>query len=316
MTAEPARRCDPQPARSNLKVLLCAAVVVSGIGAAAPLPAAAQTIEPRWKLEAGTELVYRQSVQSETELPQGMGTSTMNMQSTQRWSVLDVDGDGNAAVRLTTEGARMRVGGPLETMSIGPVENESAGSPLDAMQALDGTSYTVVLDARGALVSMSGLEEMRDALRARIPDPSGHAMLDQMLSEDTLRRHWAQGVHVLPAEAVGVGSAWDGTLAMPLPLLGTMTFVTSYRVESIDGGLVVIGSSGTVSLADDTPAAAPLPVNFGDMTTVGTSRFDAGRGLLLGSDSTSTFRMSMAMGGQETVLDSVMTVSLELVEGP
>ena len=315
MTTEPARRCDPQPTRNNLRVLLCAAVVVSGTGAAA-LPAAAQTIEPRWKLAAGTELVYRQSVQSETELPQGMGTSTMNMESAQRWSVLDVDGDGNATVRLTTEGGRMRVGGPMETMSIGPAENESAGSPLDAMQALDGTSYTVVLDARGALVSMSGLEGMREALRARIPDPSLHAMLDQMLSEDTLRRQWAQGMHVLPAEAVGVGSAWDGTLAMPVPLLGTMTLVTSYRVESIDGGLVVIGSSGTMSLADDTPAASPLPVNFGDVMTVGTSGFDAGRGLLLGSDSTSTFRMSMAMGGQETVLDSVMTVSLDLVEGP
>ena len=316
MTAEPACRCNPQLARGNLKVLLCVAVVVSGIGAASPLPAAAQTIEPRWKLEAGTELVYRQSVQSETELPQGMGTSTMSMESTQRWSVLDVDGDGNATVRLTTEGARMRVGGPMETMSIGPAENKSAGSPLDAMQALDGTSYTVVLDTRGALVRMSGLEEMREALRARIPDPSGHAMLDQMLSEDTLRSQWAQGVHLLPAEAVGVGSAWDGTFATPFPLFGTITLVTSYRVESIDGGLVVIGSSGTLSLADDTPAASPLPVNFGDMTTVGTSRFDAGRGLLLGSDSTSTFQMSMAMGGRETVLDSVTTVSLELVEGP
>ena len=52
------------------------------------------------------------------------------------------------------------------------------------------------------------------------------------------------------------------------------------------------------------------------MTTVGTTRFDVDRGLLLGSDSTFAFQMSMAMGGQETVLDSVMTVSLELVEGP
>lgn len=116
VTTEPARRSDPQPTRNNLRVLLCAAAVVSGTGAAA-LPAAAQTIEPRWKLAAGTELVYRQSVQSETELPQGMGTSTMNMESAQRWSVLDVDGDGNATVRLTTEGgahARRRADGDDE----------------------------------------------------------------------------------------------------------------------------------------------------------------------------------------------------------
>ena len=74
----------------------------------------------------------------------------MNMESAQRWSVLDVDGDGNATVRYDHGGGgACASAGRWRRSSIGPAENESAGSPLDAMQALDGTSYTGQSSMRG-----------------------------------------------------------------------------------------------------------------------------------------------------------------------
>ena len=95
-----------------------------------------------------------------------------------------------------------------------------------------------------------------------------------------------------------------------------MTVATSYRVESIDGDLVVIGSSGTVSLPDGAAGVAlPVPVQFGDTTIAGTSRFDAGKGLLLGTESSMRVEMTMAIGGRETVTGTVMTTTLELIEG-
>ena len=57
-----------------------------------------------------------------------------------------------------------------------------------------------------------------------------------------------------------------------------------------------------------------VPVQFGDMTIVGTSRFDAGKGLLLGTESTVRVEMTMAIVGQEMVIEMVMTTSLELIE--
>ena len=51
------------------------------------------------------------------------------------------------------------------------------------------------------------------------------------------------------------------------------------------------------------------------MAIVGTSRFDAGKGLLLGTQSTMSVQMSIAMGGQETVIETVTTMTLELIEG-
>ena len=83
----------------------------------------------------------------------------------------------------------------------------------------------------------------------------------------------------------------------------------------MDGDLVVIGSSGTMSLAAGAAASLPVPVELGDATILGTSRFDAGKGLLLGTESTMSVQMSIAMGGQEMVIDTVTTVALEFIEG-
>lgn len=94
-----------------------------------------------------------------------------------------------------------------------------------------------------------------------------------------------------------------------------MTAATSYRVESMDGDIVVIGSLGTMSHADDAVTSLPFLLTLRDTTILGTSRFDAGKGLLLGTESTMSLQASMAMGGQETVFDMVMTVTLELIEG-
>ena len=134
-----------------------------------------------------------------------------------------------------------------------------------------------------------------------------------MLSEEALRGQWAQSGYALPAEAVGVGSTWESAFAMPLPAIGSLSTIASNTVESMDGDLVLIGYSGTVSVEDDA-AASPIPMSFGDATMTGTTRFDAGRGLLLGTEGSLALQMTMAMGGRETVIETATTITLELIE--
>ena len=313
----PTCRHNPQLAGRARKAVLCAALALGG-GAAA-MPAAVQRVELTWKLEPGTELVYRESQQFETESPQGMGTSSVRSESTRRWSVLGVDGDGNATVRLTTEQAQMNLDGLMGAPGVDSAEAFQGGSEA-FLDAVADMRHTIVLDRRGVVIEMSGLEEMREALREQAQDLSSPslAMLDGMLSDEALRGRSGQGSLELPlpTEPVGVGSTWDSDFTSPIPGYGSMTVAISYRVESIDGDIVVIGSSGTMSLPDG--AADPLssvPVQLGDTTIVGTSRFDAGRGLLLGTESTMRFEMTMEIVGQEIVSESVVTTTLELVEG-
>lgn len=316
MSMQPSRRRNPHLAGPVGNALLFIALTLAGIGAAAR-PAAAQSVELRWKLEAGTELGYRTATRTETQLPQGMGTSTTSMDTTERWSVLGVDGDGNATIRLTTERVRMSMEGPMGTMSVDSAnEADSGSSALDAVTAMAGTSYSVVLDPRGTMVELSGLEELRDALAARISDPAAQAMLDQTLSEEALRGQWELGMTALPAGAVGVGSTWQNDITVSLPPAGTMIAAFSNEVESIDGDLVVMAGSGNMSVSDGSVVRSPtpVPVTLGDATLSGTSRFEAGRGLLLAAEVTMAAQMSMTTVGRETVMDVVTTVTVELIE--
>ena len=303
---------NPQLAGRVRTTVLCAALVLAG--AVAVMHAVVQRVELAWKLEAGTDLVYRESQQVETELPQDMGTATMRSGSTERWTVLEVDGFGNTTVRMTTEQVHMHFDSPMGSTNVDPADQGDSGTFLDAVA---GTSVTVVLDPRGVVVEMSGLEGMSEALRAELRDLPVPALLDSMLSDDeALRSQWAQGSFLvpLPTGPVGVGSTWDSDFTSPIPGFGMMTAATSYRVESIDEDVVVIGISGTLSLPDGAAASSLVPVQVGDMTIVGSSRFDAGKGLLLGTESTARVEMSVAIVGQEMVIKMVMTTTVELIE--
>ncbi|MCY3845145.1 MAG: hypothetical protein OXH69_16565 [Acidobacteria bacterium] len=165
------------------------------------------------------------------------------------------------------------------------------------------------------VIEMSGLEEAREALREQVEDLRSLPMLDGILSDEALLSRRALGPLALPTEPVAVGSTWDSDFTSPIPGFGSMTAATRYRVESIEGDIVVIGSSGKMSLPDGAAASSPVPVQFGDMTTVGSSRFDAGKGLLLGTESTTRVEMTMAIVGQEIVTEMIMTTTLELLEG-
>ncbi|MYH31703.1 MAG: hypothetical protein F4137_23340 [Acidobacteria bacterium] len=275
------------------------------------MPAAVQPVELVWKLEAGTDLVYRESQQVEIEMPGATGPVTLlRSGSTERWSVLQVDGDGNATVRMTTEEAYMNFDGPMGSISADPADQGGSGA------FLDGISFTVVLDPRGVVVEMSGLEEMREALRAELRDLPVPPLLDGMLGDHVLDSQSAQGplVMPLPTGPVGVGSTWDSDFALPIPGFGSITGATSYRIESLDGDVVVIGSSGTLSLPDGA-ASLLVPVQFSDPTIVGSSRFDAGKGLLLGMESTMRAEIAVAVAEREFVVEVAMTTTLEFIEG-
>ena len=85
-------------------------------------------------------------------------------------------------------------------------------------------------------------------------------------------------------------------------------------VESMEGDMVVIGNSGNMSLSDGGRASSPIPMTFGDTTMTGITRFEAGRGLRLGTEGTVSTRMTTEMDGQPTVANTVAALTLELVE--
>ena len=309
MTTDHSYRRTLQHVAGRLTALMCVCLLSPGAAFAA------QETELRWKFEAGTDLVYRMSMMNESELPQGMGSATTNMEMTQRWSILEVNGDGDATMRVTIDRVRLSMVTPMGTVSVDSTDEASTGSPLDALKVLVGTGFTQVLDARGELLEMSGLDELRETLGARGADPALAAILDQTLSEEVMRNQLGQGGIALPDETIGVGSTWDSTATIANPVSGAMTVAMAFEVESVDGDLVVIGSTGTVSLEPGATPQLPIAVEIGDSAMVGTTTFDTGRGLITVNQSTMNIQMSMTMGGQTNVIESAVTMTMELVEG-
>ena len=151
VTTDPTRRRSLQRAAGGLTAVLCAWLALPGAAAAPALPGTAQIVELTWKLAAGTDLVYRQSVESEAELPQGMGTSTTNMETTQRWNVLEVDGAGDATIRF--DAGRGLLLGTEATMTLqtwliawaAAVGVVAAGQPGTPLSAADGRELETAL---------------------------------------------------------------------------------------------------------------------------------------------------------------------------
>ena len=268
-------------------------------------------IELAWKLDTGTDLVYRVSMDSEIVLPQGMRTFTSNLETSVRWNVLDVDADGNATVRVTTERVRMRIDGPTETASVDSADGARSGSPLDSIRALAGTSYSVVLDPRGALVGVSGLDQVRDALRAGGRDLSDWDVLKPLAGLEAGPEQWSQYWKALPEGTLGVGSAWESEYELPVPRIGSIALVGADKVESIDGDIVVIGSSATLARNGRAAAAPPGTLDLAELTTLGATRFDAGNGRLLDAGNTVRARYIVIEYGEEFVIDEVTSIRTE-----
>ena len=53
-----------------------------------------QSTELRWKFTEGAELVYRMTMYNEMELPQGMGTSVTDLETTRRWEIIEIADNG------------------------------------------------------------------------------------------------------------------------------------------------------------------------------------------------------------------------------
>ena len=316
MTTRYAARRIPVRAAVPAALFLCLLALASAPPQTLGVPSEpSQSIELRWKFTEGTELVYRLSVHNEMELPQGMGTSVTNLETTQRWEIIEIADNGDATIRLTTDRVRLSMQSPMANMTVdSAAETPPSGTPLDAIAAMAGTSYTVVIDATGTLKSLEGLEEMRETLRQAMRDPSIAEILDSMLTDDALRSQWQQGIYAMPEEAVSVGTTWNRSFTVPVAMLGNMTTDSRYEVEAIDDGIAVIGSTGTMSIGESGEPPSPISMQFTRVDMIGSARFDIGRGLLLRSENTMTMEMTMTLGGQEVVMGSIAKSTLELVE--
>jgi hypothetical protein len=298
-------------------------ILVAALGCTAARPAAVATpLPPRqvilgWKLDPGVDLVYVQAISSETDMPQGMGTMTSELEFTHRWTVADTRGaDGESRVQLTFERLRATIRTPMGTMALDSDDPAASSRPgLEGLAAIAGSSYVMVLGPNGEIRAIEGLDQVRQRIAGAADNPMAAALLSQSLSDEGIRNNWEQGLfRAFPAGPVEPGSTWEHIANIQAPMPGAMNMSTTYTLESIEDrdGIVVavISNVGSVDIAPG--AAMPAVMELGTMATTGTTEFDVNRGVLLRSQATTTMEMRMSMGGRELVIASTGTMTMEL----
>jgi len=298
-------------------------VTLAATLAAAPPGVSGQRATLQWKYEEGAELIYRQTVGSETEMP-GQGLATTEMIYTLRWNVRDVADNGDATVQITTDRVQMSMEGPMGTMTIDSASDEEAAAPqMKIFAAMAGMSYTLTVGPNGKLRSLEGMEELRQRIRESMADEQMGAMLDQLLdqsfSDDAMKNMFQQGIQSFPEGEVGPGDTWDVSFEAPLPMIGSMTTHMTFTLERFEerGGatIAIISNLGTIEMTadEDNPMAGMM--QLGNAASIGTIEFDVDRGLLVKSTASTTMEMTLSMGGQEQVIGTIANVMMELVEG-
>lgn len=304
-------------AMKNKFLSLAIFALIAGSGCAL-----AQNVSIRWVFEEGTELIYRTTVSTTTEMPGGQGMMIQEIVTTQTWNVLDVAANGDATVRITTDRVQMDMDGPMGNMSIDSDSDQEQTNPqLRVATAQAGTSYTLVISSDGQIKDVQGIEEMLVRMREAL-SPDVAAMFDQTMGQfftpESMKGVFQNSFGSFPAEPIDPTDTWEFTFSLSLPMLGGMTTTTTStldRIEDRGSRVAIISSTGVMQIAGeaDGPLAGMLQIDKAVMT--GNTEFDVDRGRLLKSSVSMTMEMTMTMGDQEMAMGSIAKTIVELVEG-
>lgn len=261
-------------------------------------------VELRLRLEPGKSYVFR--VDTDQEISQKMGDEEMETAMLRgfgyTWDVQEVDAEGNARIRVTTESVRFKVSGPT-----GDIEYDSSDPSADVpdmvqpLAAVVGQAFSMTVSSQGRVLKVEGLEAMLEHSLEGAPGPpegkaARQAALQQSFGEDAVKEMIEQSLAVYPSQPVRVGQSWRRRLTtsrgMPMVIDGTWTLKKRRR------GVATLAYQGTMELSPP-PALAQSGVKADfSGTQEGTLQLDEATGCIRASQATFKVSGKMEMPGQ------------------
>ncbi len=232
-------------------VALVASVMLGACGS--------QKTELKLNFEKGKQYEYNYAVDLAMSVG-GMETKTlMDFNYVMQASPADA---GNTLLATNISHIKMKVDAgamKLELDTDHPVD--TAGATADPMKmatvmmnkvfgGLVNKPIDVTVDAKGALVSVKGYNEMITGILDSVAKDSSErakmkATLDQQLNDDNLKSSFGQMFNIYPDHAVGKGDSWNRTLEMKgqMPMKMDMT----YKVKEVKADVVVLDVTGKLT---------------------------------------------------------------------
>jgi hypothetical protein len=204
--------------------------------------------------------VYRVRVISDQVITQDLdGQSEETQQSIgyeYRYTIREVDADGNLWVDTMYDWVFVEQGGSLGTMTY-----DSANPPEVIPQeatgyaALVGKGFSMRLSPTGEVLDVAGLSEMYSQIVEELApdDPETGEVLEQLIEdqfgEEAIKSQAGEVVFAYPPGKVEIGDSWTSNIESTL--LVPMQFDNVYTLETLDGQTATITIHSTVSPVDD-----------------------------------------------------------------
>jgi hypothetical protein len=272
-------------------VSLIAAAV--GIASIALCRTGAAAIPLQLKLDKG-KTYYQRTVLDQRITQAVMGQQqvvNISIGTGLKLDVLDVDAQGNMRIRHTFTWCMSQQAGPMANIRYDSAKQSTPPAGAEAFAAILGQSYFVTLSPKGEVLDVNGVEEMREAVRKRLPagadtSPSMSA-LASYLDKRGIKEMAESLLSVYPKKPVEVGESWSEKRVVSLGF-GLITESTC-TLQKREAGVATIGIVASVRSNPEMP-----PIDAGGMkmkfevagTQEGTVRVAEATGLILSDQST------------------------------
>lgn len=147
------------------------------------------------------------------------------------WTVKEVKPDGSAVLEQQITRMRMTiqtgdgVKSEIDTAAAEDPQGQAAmAAPL--LKAITGNPFIVTMSPRGEVTDVV----VPEAVAAALKNQPGAAQMGELASAEGFKKLVGQASFVLP-ETLDPGKEWTGTTEAKLPLVGTLTSVTTYKYE-------------------------------------------------------------------------------------
>lgn len=169
--------------------------------------------------------------------------------------------DSVKTVRTTYDNIKMEMNAGTMNMSFdtGQPQKDSAidlqKNPMGMMSnmfyAMKGKSFEMKINNRGEVISVTGLDELKNAIVNSIAvDENVKQAMEQafnsQFNEENIKNSFSQAFTIFPDKPVKVGDTWTKTMSMGGMMAADMN--TTYKVKEIKADNVVLDVNSTVSM--------------------------------------------------------------------
>ena len=173
----------------------------------------------------------------------------------------------------------------------------------ESFSGLIGKSITAVMDRKGKITEIKGLDDLYDDIDGELP-PN--------LNAEGLEKTMQGMIAIFPDVQVGVGDTWgsQNDLSGQFPLIMT----TTYKVENIDANTVYLNVEGEIETTDD----AVDPDSGGKITMEGSQEgimeVDRATGMVLKADYTQEITGEVEAGPVKAPMEIESRITIDSYE--